>query len=227
MRKSYIFSIICLLLLSANQVVALSYKDEFPKNSINNPLTKANISEAKLLQSYVISYREKISSLYDSYTNKKSQVMLDANSILANMSSSLQNIQDSKISSQDATDIMKSIVSDLKTLNTRMKVYLQQEEIIFKNRIAKEKEKYVITWKRISSILDKIISQFTNSLSKKESLSESEKNIIRSLLRLSEENSKIKKFESISFTNEDQMKIYFKNIIVNIRKEILIIKELS
>ena len=227
MGKLYILSIICVLLVSANQVSALSYKEPFPINTWFQNLTNSEISEAKLLQTYVVRYREKINALYDSYSQDKSQVMTNANVILSKMSLYLKKIQEDPITKEDATQIMKSIVNDLKILNSRMKVYLEQEQIILTQKIEFQKNRYTTISKRISGILDTIISQLSQSLTKKENLSLKEKTIVRSLVKIREENNKIKQFKNVSFHSENEMKNYLRKIIDNIRSEIITIKQLS
>ncbi len=227
MRKFWILSIICVLVLSANQVVALSYTDPFPFQVWRSTLSSARISEAKLLQSYVLRYQEKIQLLYQKYHDDTSQAMSNADKTLDAMSLALKRIQQWTIHEEDATKIMQSVVKDLKTLNIRMKVYLEQEKLLFTQQIEKHKEKYVSLGKRVSKILDSIIDGYTRSFWKKKKLSEKEKDIIRSLLIIREENNKIKSFQDTSFWSEDEMKIYFKKIIKKIREQMLIIKDLS
>lgn len=153
--------------------------------------------------------------------------MTNANVILSKMSLYLKKIQEDPITKEDATQIMKSIVNDLKILNSRMKVYLEQEQIILTQKIEFQKNRYTTISKRISGILDTIISQLSQSLTKKENLSLKEKTIVRSLVKIREENNKIKQFKNVSFHSENEMKNYLRKIIDNIRSEIITIKQLS
>lgn len=227
MKKSFIFSIVWVLLLSASQVSALTYKDaDFSEENITN-ISESSISEAKLLQDYVLRYQTKINTLYAEYSNEASQTLKDANTILDKMSWALTKIQDKYLDESEAESVMKSIVYDLKILNERMKVYLDQEKTLYQNNLAKKKKQFSQAWKKISSILDSLIENISSLLIKKENLSEKEKNIVESLVKIRFENNKIKEFDSIVFWSEEEMNQYFKNIIQNVRNEILIIKELS
>ena len=214
-------------MLSANQVVALTYKDPFPQDSYNDIISQSHRSEAKLLQGYVSRYKEKINTLFFSYNAEKSQIMKDADTILEKMSFSLKEIQDKNLSSENATEIMQSIVTDLKTLNSRMKVYLEQQKEIHEKEILRQKLQYIQVGTRISKILDSLINTLTQTLIKKETLSKKEKKIVQSLLNIRTENNKIKDFSSTNFWSKEEMKSYFQNIIQNIRNEILLIKKLS
>jgi hypothetical protein len=56
----------------------------------------------------------------------------------------LQRIQKKSVSERDATLVMQNIVQDIKVLNIRMKVYLEQEEIILKEKIREQGKSYQI-----------------------------------------------------------------------------------
>ncbi len=227
MKGTSLFFILCIIAFSVNQVFALSYKDPFPTYTSKSSLSDSKRSEAKLLQIYVSRYKEKINTLYTNYSSKESQVMRDANTILDTMSTSLQKLQDNNISDSNATSIMQSIVNDLKTLNKRMKVYLEQESSLQKKKIKKIKNQYSPIVNRISAVLDSIISRLSWWLAQKTNLNNREKEIVRSLIKIREQNNKLKLFWNISFSRESEIKIYLKNTIGSIRTQILIMKRLS
>ncbi len=222
-----LLSIVWVLLLSANQVFALSYKDTLPTNSWFKSVSQSDIWAAKLLQDYVKSYRDKINSLLDSYNAKESLIIELANDDLKQMSRSLDIIQYKSVNPDVVNDVMKSIVSDLKTLNNRMKIYLEQEKILHKERVEQIKIKYIKIWSKISLILDNIILSLSNSLIEKETLSSEEKSIVRSLVVIRQQNEKITAFKNIEFHSEQEMKDYFRNIINILRTEIISIKNIS
>ncbi len=192
--KHLLISIIYVFLLSANLVSALSYTDGIDMRSSLSPLPASRISEAKLLETYVSRYQENINSLYNSYSQKESPALETANSRLNEMKSALQKIQKYPVREDSAIEVMQSVVRDIKTLNTRMKVYLEQEQIIEQEAIQEQKEKYTLIGKKISSLLDTLIEDISSPLLKKSSLSQDEKSIVRSLLRIREENKKIQAF---------------------------------
>lgn len=151
----------------------------------------------------------------------------DTNLILEDMIVALDAIQKKQVNPDSVEWVMLRIVSDIKDLNVRVKTYLKERQRIYEEKIEERKAKYTTISKRISSILDNLISSMTQSLSKKKSLSSQEKIIVKSLVRIRDENNKIKAFESIRFDSEAEMQIYFQGIVNNLRKEILIIKEAS
>lgn len=227
MKKLHIFTIICLFAISANEVAALSYKDSISTDMYYSSLPQTRISEAELLQGYVQSYQEKTNALFIKYKNEKSLTLHDINNKLIKMSRALIRIQNRNINEQAATQVMQSIVSDLKILNNRIKIYIQQENIILENNIEKEKKRYIYIGWRISNVLDRLIDQISKSLIQKKSLSSNEKRIVKSLVNIRKANDKIKNFKNISFSSEIKIRIYFKEIIENIRSEILKIKKYS
>ena len=225
--RYFLLSIIWVFSLSANLVSALTYNDTIPINTGGEQVRISRISEAKLLESYVLRYQEKINSLYSNLSQSESVALENANAQLTLMASALQKIQKKPVSEKDATLIMQSIVQDIKILNIRMKVYLEQEEIISQEKMIEQWKKYQVIGEKISALLERFIEQMTQSLIKKKTLSEKEKEIVRSLVRIREENKKIKNFNPQNFSSQESMRLYFQSIIENIRKEIRTIKSLS
>lgn len=176
---------------------------------------------------YVTRYKEKINNLYKKYSQETTLVMQDANSLLNDMSRMLYSIQNEKVNPEKVEEAMKTIVVDIKDLNNRMEIYLRQQQAVYQETINKQKQSYIRIWDKVSKILDALIANYTNTFSQKRSLSRSEKEIIGSLVKIRNENNKIKNFKNISFSSEREMQLYFKNIISNIRSEILYIKEKS
>ena len=212
--------IIWVLSVSASQVSALTYNDELPVSSSFKEVSDANTSAAKLLQDYVESYGEKINSLLDSYASENTEIITLVNSSLKQMSRSLDIIQYKSVDPDVVNSVIKSVVSDLKTINNKMKVYLEQERQLYLLRLETSKNTYIRIASKISEILDNLIDTISHSLVQKESLSEKEKTIVRSLVIIREQNNKIKDFKNISFSSRQEMKQYFQDIIFTIKGEI-------
>jgi len=212
--------IIWVLSVSASQVSALTYNDELPVNSSFKEVSDVNTSAAKLLQDYVESYGEKINSLLDSYASENTEIITLVNSSLKQMSRSLDIIQYKSVDPDVVNSVIKSVVSDLKTINNKMKVYLEQERQLYLLRLETSKNTYIRIASKISEILDNLIDTISHSLVQKESLSEKEKTIVRSLVIIREQNNKIKDFKNISFSSRQEMKQYFQDIIFTIKGEI-------
>lgn len=212
--------IIWVLSVSASQVSALTYNDELPVSSSFKEVSDVNTSAAKLLQDYVESYGEKINSLLDSYASENTEIITLVNSSLKQMSRSLDIIQYKSVDPDVVNSVMKSVVSDLKTINNKMKVYLEQERQLYLLRLETSKNTYIRIASKISEILDNLIDTISHSLVQKESLSEKEKTIVRSLVIIREQNNKIKDFKNISFSSRQEMKQYFQDIIFTIKGEI-------
>lgn len=227
MKKRLLLSIIWLFILSANQVAALSYKDEIPVNENKIDVSSTQKSRANVLQIYVHRYQQEINNLYKSYSNESSTVMTEANKLLNKMSRVLTKVQENNIDGRYVEEITQSIVDDLKKFNEGMQIYLQQEKTRHETQIREIKAKYSPLTKQISTILDEIISQFTHSLSQKTKLSDKEKEIVKNLVILRTENNKIKNFENVTLKSEEEIQIYLKNTISQIRKTLLEIKSLS
>jgi len=216
----YTRNIICILLVFvpiANTVFAISYTDPLKIDSHFRSVPQQSITEASLLETYIKRYQNKINDTYSSYSSQDSTTIRSANRSLISMSKVLKKIQEESVNPDEVDEIMTSIIYDLKVLNRRIKIYLQQKRDIFDENLLQKRKQYNKIGLQISQILDTLISSQTQRLVKISNLSEKEKNLIVVLVNIQKENEKIKKFNTTNFESEEQMKIYFQNIIKNIR----------
>jgi len=218
---------IWVFILSANQVFALSYIDDFSSDTLYNNVKEINISEAKLLETYIERYKENINTWYEKFQKPKSKIITDAEEILDLMSLRLGQIQETYIDGEIVEDLMNSIVKDLKFLNSRIKIYMQQEEEIYSEEVLKIRLQYALIGRKISWTLDQIVTRFTEVLIRKENLSKNEEEIVKVLVKIRNESSKLKNLWSTSFQTKEEMKNYVKKSIESIRQYIGKLKELT
>lgn len=221
---SYI--IICAILMSANQVLALSYQISSDNTVENWQLNNSQLSAAKLLQNYIVNYKNKINALHTSYNWSDSVVISNFNFQATSMSKSLKDIQNNKYSSYEAGQIMSNIVSDLKSINTKMKLFLEQEKTLYQRALKQKQIVLSNIWSQISQTLDKLLLSISTQLIEKKSLSSREKNLVQSLVVLREQNNRMKAFSDINFESQWEMEQYIKNLIGIIRIEFWKIKKL-
>jgi hypothetical protein len=219
-----ILFIIWVLSVSASQVSALDYKSDLPISSTFNEVSENNISAAKLLQDYVESYEEKINSLLQSYQSENTEIIDIVNSTFRQMSRSLDIIQYKSIDPLVVNSVMKSIVWDLKIINNKMKIYLEQERQLYRQRLQSTQDIYIQVGIKISTLLDHFVSTLSYSLVQKQSLSQKEKEIVRSLVVIRTQSNKIKDFKNKTFDTKKEMKAYFQNIVISIKSEIISMK---
>ena len=218
---------IWVFILSANQVFALSYIDDFSSDTLYNNVKEINISEAKLLETYIERYKENINTWYEKFQKPKSKTITDAEEILDLMSLRLGQIQETYIDGEIVEDLMNSIVKDLKFLNSRIKIYMEQEEEIYSEEVLKIRLQYALIGRKISWTLDQIVTRFTEVLIRKENLSKNEEEIVKVLVKIRNESSKLKNLWSTSFQTKEEMKNYVKKSIESIRQYIGKLKELT
>ncbi len=205
--------------MSANPVLALNYQEDFVNSAQNWDITESQLSAAKLLQNYIETYRSKINQLHNTYEWPNSVAMSNFNFQTWNMQESLIDIQKNKYDTKTSSKIMSKIVSDLKIINTRMKVFLEQEKIIYLDSVRQKQQVLSWIWKQISDTLDDLLLSVSNQLITKNNLSTKEKKLVESLVVLREQNMKMKKFSSYEFTSHTEMNQYLKDVISNIRNE--------
>ena len=68
----FFVAIIFVFILSANLTFANEYESKLVFSTGNERVSEVRISEAKLLESYVESYREKINTIYANYSQEES-----------------------------------------------------------------------------------------------------------------------------------------------------------
>ncbi len=219
MKLWLLYIIICAISMSANPVLALNYQEDFVNSAQNWDITESQLSAAKLLQNYIETYRNKINQLHNTYEWPNSVAMSNFNFQTWNMQASLIDIQKNKYDTKTSSKIMSKIVSDLKIINTRMKVFLEQEKIIYLDSVRQKQQVLSWIWKQISDTLDDLLLSVSNQLITKNNLSTKEKKLVESLVVLREQNMKMKKFSNYEFTSHSEMNQYLKDVISAIRNE--------
>lgn len=221
--KKIFSTFFCILLVFypiANRVFAISYSSELTTDSRYAESYKSNIQEASLLEIYVTRYRNNINDLYSSYSSQESTILRNTNKELNAMIKVLKKIQSEPINPEIGDAVMKDIVRELKDINRKIKLYLQEQRDLYDERLWAKKQQYTILWKKISTILTNIVETQTQKLLKIENLSTNHKEAVRILIRIRWENQKIEEFEKIRFESEREMKEYFEDIIRNLRKDL-------
>lgn len=218
--------IICALLWSANQVLAINYQITINEWIQNWEINNSQLSAAKLLQKYLETYRQKINQLYNLYEASNPVAISTFNKQISDMSENLYKIQNNQVSNTQAQKIIPQVVSDLKIINTRMKVFLEQEKLLYQQKLQKKQLVLSEIGKKVSQTLDKLLLSLSTKLLDKEVLSEKEKKLVKILVTLREQNNKMKAFSNINFETEDEMKNYLKEVISSIRSEFKTIKSL-
>lgn len=226
MKFWLLYIIICALLLSANPVFALNYQEPFINASESWVISSSQLSAARLLQNYVESYQNRINELYRSYEWWESPIISNFNIQMSNMDKSLGDIRNNKYNSRVSSNIMSKTVSDLKSINTRMKVFLEQKKSIYLDSIKQKQLVLWQIWQQISDTLDTLLLSVSNQLVTKKSLTKKEKELVEILITLREENIKMKNFMNITFLSSSEMNQYLRDVIWSIRIEFKKIRSL-
>lgn len=226
MKIYLILCIICVFVLSASSVFWSEDYNIYISTTQNNNLSQSRVSEAKLLRSYVLRYKENIKNILTINGEINSEYIIKTYRDLDNMSNALLQIQNRFIEEEQSTLLMKQIVNDLKVLNTRIKNYLDEKEIQKLKVLETKKNNYSVLSRHVAGLLDTMILEISSPLLKKSFLSTREKKIVQSLIHIREEKVKIGNFSTLQFYSETSMKEYFKESISTIRKEMRNLKHL-
>ena len=77
--------IILVFSLSANLAWANDYENRLIFSSFKEKVSSSRVSEAKLLETYLLSYQQKINEIYKNYSQDESLALSNANTQIENM----------------------------------------------------------------------------------------------------------------------------------------------
>ncbi len=189
--------------------------------------SKNNKERAILIEKYLITHKKQISNFTKKYNIEWDYDISKELDKIDFLIKSLKTVQEKNIEKDREDLIINTIVNEIKTVNDRLKVILQEKKDEHEVNLQKIKNSYWLLGERLS----KEITKITNSLSyvdKKDSymLSKNEIKIKKSNDRLKELSYLLKIFWKINFSSEEEMKNTFKKIILEIRKEMNTIKNI-
>lgn len=223
MRFFFLLLILCIICCNTNPVSA--WEKTLITKTFDIP--SEHITQAKLLDSYIIRYAKNIDD-----SSRKIQVenhifIKDTYTQLKNMKVLLEKIKKKEVSKKQSENTLKSIVQKLKSRNTRLQRFFSEQNTIYEQKLEKQKAKYTKFSRSLSVAIENFISKLSSALLEKKDFNTSEKEIARVLLRLRDENKKLKNFSDKSFQSEQDMKYYLRKRIQNIKWHISDIKNLA
>jgi hypothetical protein len=183
--------------------------------------------EAQLLETHVIRFTQKIHEQELEYNIVASKKIQNSYKDLLLMKNRLIEIQNGAFNSQQAQEIMTSIVIDLKIINSTIKKLFYNLELERSEKLRIKKVYYTTFTQNYKAGISQFIDKITIIFLKKDSLSRNERNIVRKLVELREENKKLIDFPNILFNSEEDMQSYLKETILTIQSIIFKIVELS
>jgi hypothetical protein len=183
--------------------------------------------EALLLETHVIRFTQKIHEQELEYNIVASKKIQNSYKDLLLMKNRLIEIQNGAFNSQQAQEIMTSIVIDLKIINSTIKKLFYNLELERSEKLRIKKVYYTTFTQNYKAGISQFIDKITIIFLKKDSLSRNERNIVRKLVELREENKKLIDFPNILFNSEEDMQSYLKETILTIQSIIFKIVELS
>lgn len=181
---------------------------------------------AILIESYLNSHKRQIQNFTKKYNiESNTNINREINNIDL-LIKSLELIQQKNIDSNKEVELINKIVSEIKKINDRLKILLQEKKEVSSLNLEKTIQEYWHLWIKLSVEINKITKNF-EYIEQKEvyTLSRNESNIKKSVSRLKELSYLLKMFWKLNFSNENELKISFKKTIIEIREEMKIIKQ--
>ena len=190
---------------------------------INTVKAENEIDKLELIERYIVNYKKNISLVVTKYEIKDNKDIKDTINSLDFLLEIISKVKDSNMSEQEKERVVKFLTKNLKEINWKSKETLKKWKEDFDKKIKQIQESYSKLWLRISRQLD-ILTQKIYKL--KFNNRENTNSILKENLdRITEISKELKDFWEINFNSEKEIKTYFKNIIQDIKKDLLKLKE--
>ena len=183
---------------------------------INTVKAENEIDKLELIERYIVNYKKNISLVVAKYEIKDNKDIKDTTDSLNFLLEIISKVKDSNMSEQEKERVVKFLTKNLKEIN--WKEY-------FDKKVKQIQESYSKLWLKISWQLDFFIQKIHKLKLNKEILNSKESILKENLNRIAEISRELKDFWEINFNSEKEIKTYFKNIIQDIRRELLKLKE--
>lgn len=188
--------------------------------------TNNNKEKSILIEKYLIEHKQKIINFTIKY-DVINDIEINKNIEKINfLIESLQKIQYNNIEKDREDLIINTILNEIKKINELLKIQLKDRKDNYENRIENKKNQYSNLWIKLASSIDRIIKSF-DYLNKIESykLTSNENQLKKSVKNLNDLSTILKLFSKINFDNEKDIEDTFLKIILEIRKEMNVIKQ--
>ena len=181
---------------------------------INTVKAENEIDKLELIERYIVNYKKNISLVVAKYEIKDNKDIKDTTDSLNFLLEIISKVKDSNMSEQEKERVVKFLKETLKKW---------KED--FDKKVKQIQESYSKLWLKISWQLDFFIQKIHKLKLNKEILNSKESILKENLNRIAEISRELKDFWEINFNSEKEIKTYFKNIIQDIRRELLKLKE--
>ncbi len=192
---------------------------------INTVKAENEIDKLELIERYIVNYKKNISLVVAKYEIKDNKDIKDTTDSLNFLLEIISKVKDSNMSEQEKERVVKFLTKNLKEINWKSKETLKKWKEDFDKKVKQIQESYSKLWLKISWQLDFFIQKIHKLKLNKEILNSKESILKENLNRIAEISRELKDFWEINFNSEKEIKTYFKNIIQDIRRELLKLKE--
>lgn len=227
MKKKILFFLFLLFFYQIDTVFATTYKNYTLWEEVYPQTSDRQIQEAILLQGHIVRFAEKINSESERIWITKNVYLGEVYLELFKMKEILAYISEKRVQTENIEIYMKEIVKNLKNLNNELKIYFEEKELDAYIMMKNEQKKFTLLSNKLALALDTFIKDLSLKLTKKESLTKKEKEIVRLLIKLNKETKKLKEFKNLSFNHSEKMKDYLATSIIEVRNIMKDLKSIS
>ena len=199
-----------------------------PANASADTITQAEqkISEARLLEQYIIRYVIRIRNIEYQFPNIDASYIEENLHNIEKILKELDNIQKWNYTLKQSEDILENIIVYMRILNTDLQSRI--DTIVAAEKIELEKwiRRYKWTVESIYNLTRKVIEINSRYYLNLTTLSKRDKDAIETIVQLRQKNELLIQYDNQKYQNIQELQWYLRQIIISIRQDIMRLREL-
>lgn len=179
----------------------------------------------ELIENYLIKHKNNIVKIVTQYELENNNTISWQIWKIDYLIQSIEKIKNSNINENNKDKARKTIINEIKNINTELKDTLKKEISKYNSDMDKTISIYHEIWVRLSKKIDSIYLKFYNpELENKKVLTISESKLKNSIKNLNKISKKLNEFDKIKFTKKEEIKESFIRLLKELRVDLYNIK---
>ncbi len=183
------------------------------------------IGKLNIFENYLENQKVNIKKFYSIYWIDRSEnindVLIETDKIITN----IKRIKKTNPNDKEKEIILKVIADKISVLSKNTKKHIKREVENYEEDLKEKKHYYNKVAKKITKSIEKINLNVYNKKIKNKDFSLKKQKITNNLINLKKITKKLENFRKIDFKNKNQMKKTFLNILLEIKNEIINLKQ--
>lgn len=182
------------------------------------------IKKINLIEKYIIEHKRKIELFAKKYNVINDKELNSHLRDLSDIIKILWKLKTWNYNKVDINEVILKIVKKLRKINDELKNLLKEKKELFEEQLKNKALSYSKLWKKVSLWLNNLIKKIAIITKNKNIEKSKKKQILVHLRKLELYSNNLKNFINIEFSNEKELKVWFIEILKNIKIEMIWIK---